>query len=220
MKVKICGLIDPENVQKISVLEPDYLGFVLDRRSPRFVAQPERLTKLVSRKIRTVGVFVNSTIADVAEITYRSAFDALQFHGHEDPKYIEKIRLKFPGIRIFKTIFSQTGEKIKYDRDLETLVDFFILEQRRVPGELSSNYKANHWPYDVPYFRAGGISAAWLRSEPFDLKCSKCIGIDVSSNLEIKPGYKCPKLAKEIICIARDDLSMGMNRGSLNSAQK
>lgn len=42
VKVKICGLREPANILEAAALEPDYLGFVFYRPSPRYAGAPER----------------------------------------------------------------------------------------------------------------------------------------------------------------------------------
>jgi phosphoribosylanthranilate isomerase len=32
MKIKVCGLRDPENIKAITALAPDYVGFISDHR--------------------------------------------------------------------------------------------------------------------------------------------------------------------------------------------
>jgi phosphoribosylanthranilate isomerase len=38
MKIKVCGLKDPENIKAVTALAPDYMGFIFYGPSPRFVA--------------------------------------------------------------------------------------------------------------------------------------------------------------------------------------
>ena len=39
MKFKICGLKHPDNVHQLLTLEPDYLGFIFYKKSPRYVGE-------------------------------------------------------------------------------------------------------------------------------------------------------------------------------------
>ena len=36
MKFKICGMLIPENIIKVSELNPDYLGFIFWKKSSRY----------------------------------------------------------------------------------------------------------------------------------------------------------------------------------------
>ena len=56
MKFKICGMLIPENIIKVSELEPDYLGFIFWKKSPRYFNKkiPE-----ISKKIKLTWVFVD-----------------------------------------------------------------------------------------------------------------------------------------------------------------
>ncbi len=39
LKLKICGMRDPENIKEIAALQPDYLGFIFYEDSPRYVSK-------------------------------------------------------------------------------------------------------------------------------------------------------------------------------------
>ena len=62
MKLKICGMRDPENIRAVAALGPDYMGFIFYPLSPRYAGDlsPESVRAL-PRPIRRVGVFVNET---------------------------------------------------------------------------------------------------------------------------------------------------------------
>ena len=36
MKLKICGMRDPENIRAVAALGPDYMGFIFYPLSPRY----------------------------------------------------------------------------------------------------------------------------------------------------------------------------------------
>ena len=37
MKVKVCGMRDPENIRQVAALQPDFMGFIFYSGSKRFV---------------------------------------------------------------------------------------------------------------------------------------------------------------------------------------
>jgi len=56
MKIKVCGMKDQENIEAISQLEVDYLGFIFYKASPRYAETPVHLPENVQK----VGVFVKN----------------------------------------------------------------------------------------------------------------------------------------------------------------
>jgi len=81
MKIKVCGMKDQENIEAISQLEVDYLGFIFYKASPRYAETPVHLPEM-SKK---VGVFVNETQESILEKVKQFGLDIIQLHGHETP---------------------------------------------------------------------------------------------------------------------------------------
>jgi phosphoribosylanthranilate isomerase len=59
MKIKVCGLKDPENIKAVAALAPDYMGFICYNRSPRYIGFICRMISKNFRKSIKTGVFVN-----------------------------------------------------------------------------------------------------------------------------------------------------------------
>ena len=54
MKLKICGMREPENIKALAALTPDYMGFIFWAPSSRFV---EGTTPTLPQHIKKTGVF-------------------------------------------------------------------------------------------------------------------------------------------------------------------
>jgi phosphoribosylanthranilate isomerase len=87
-RIKICGLTRPEDVRSAVDAGADALGFVFYADSPRYVspATAAQLIGTVPPFIMTVGLFVNATPEQVAEVVAAAPVAALQFHGDETPQ--------------------------------------------------------------------------------------------------------------------------------------
>ena len=85
MKIKICGLSRPEDIEAVNLYKPDFIGFVF-AESKRKVEIPkaEMLKRLLSKDIKTVGVFVNSSVSEIKNICERNIIDLIQLHGDEE----------------------------------------------------------------------------------------------------------------------------------------
>ena len=82
-KIKICGMTDIDNISQILFLEPDYLGFIFYPQSPRYVVgklKPEMLS-IIPDDVKRVGVFVNSTEAEMRQQANIYGLKVIQLHG-------------------------------------------------------------------------------------------------------------------------------------------
>jgi phosphoribosylanthranilate isomerase len=64
IKIKICGMKDPANISEVIRLDPDYLGFILYEKSPRYVSinEAETLVKNIPSAIKKTGVIVDEPL--------------------------------------------------------------------------------------------------------------------------------------------------------------
>ena len=94
MKLKLCGLSRPQDIEAANALMPDYVGFVFARKSRRYIS-PETaaaLRNLLHPGIQAVGVFTDEKPELVAALVRDHIIDVIQLHGHEDRDYISYLR--------------------------------------------------------------------------------------------------------------------------------
>ena len=65
MKLKICGMLISENIIKASKLNPDYLGFIFWKKSPRYF---NKKIPLINKKIYLTGIFVNESLNEIKKL--------------------------------------------------------------------------------------------------------------------------------------------------------
>ncbi len=92
-KIKICGLTRQEDIRIVNEVLPDYIGFVF-AESRRQVKddQAKQLKRMLSPKIKAVGVFVNDNPRHIAELCDQGIIDLVQLHGDETEDYIKSLR--------------------------------------------------------------------------------------------------------------------------------
>ena len=78
MKIKVCGMKYEENINAISLLEPDYIGFIFYEFSKRKIISP---IKCDTKNIKRVGVFVNSDEKTIFNMVKINSLDLVQLHG-------------------------------------------------------------------------------------------------------------------------------------------
>ncbi|MBV1923751.1 MAG: phosphoribosylanthranilate isomerase, partial [Flavobacteriaceae bacterium] len=80
MKVKVCGMKYNDNIDKISKLKPEYMGFIFYKKSSRFVNEVliTSQVKKLPKSIKKVGVFVNETVSEIETIVNKYSLDIVQ----------------------------------------------------------------------------------------------------------------------------------------------
>ena len=95
VKIKICGMRRPEDMEMANKYKPDYIGFVF-AESPRKVSydQARELSGLLSEDIVPVGVFVNEHMKLIVDLFKEGIIEMAQLHGDEDENYIKNLKAK------------------------------------------------------------------------------------------------------------------------------
>jgi phosphoribosylanthranilate isomerase len=189
VKVKICGITNLEDALFSFFAGADALGFVFYKKSPRSISviRAQNISKLLPKKILRVGVFVNENSAKVKKIAQACHLDMLQFHGQESPAYCRK----FKGYRIIKAFRIATKEDLD---NLSAYKTFAYLFDNFSDKQLGGTGKKFNWKILAQsarikpiMFVSGGLTAGNVR---LAVKLLKPDWVDVSSNLESKPGQK------------------------------
>ena len=193
MKLKLCGLRRPEDIEMTNLAKPDYAGFIC-APTRRYVS-PSAVRELcagLDPAIKKVGVFVNEPVGMLVTAAKISGVDVVQLHGDETADYIAALRKRFSG-EIWKAVRVRAPEDVK---KAELLPADMLLYDSFVPGEYGGTGKRANLAAITcagptkPFFLAGGINSENLEeilseTEPF--------GIDVSSGFEtggVKDGAK------------------------------
>lgn len=177
MKVKICGMFRPVDIEAANLLKPDYIGFVF-AKSPRQVSflQAASLKAGLSPDIQAVGVFVNEEPKHIIALLKQSVIDIAQLHGDEDAAYIQRLREE-TGKPVWKAI--KVTQKADITPHLDSPADLLLLDSGQGSGK---PFDWRHIP-DIgrPYLLAGGICPDNIAKA---LSCTHPYGIDVSSGVE------------------------------------
>lgn len=184
---------EPKNIQAVSALAPDLMGFIFYPKSPRYIAEsmlPDAL-EAISPDISTVAVFVNEESEMVRRICTGYNFSFAQLHGAESPAYCASLREK--GIGIIKAFAVDEAFDLDRLEPYASVVDFFLFDTRT--SQYGGSGKQFDWrllqsyPYSTPYFLSGGISADDIQAIKA-MYLPGMIGIDANSKLEISPALK------------------------------
>ncbi len=194
MKIKVCGMRDPENIQNlIREVKPDWMGLIFYSKSPRNVSE-EFAEKIQEAEVPKVGVFVNESIEFVLSKINEFKLSALQLHGNESPEYVRELKLK-TGKKLWKVI--SVGETIDWEtlRDYVGLVEYFLFDTATV-AHGGSGRKFNwqileSYPFEKGFLLSGGLDEeSAIEVLSLAERMPKLVGVDLNSKFEDTPGLK------------------------------
>ncbi|MBD1384981.1 phosphoribosylanthranilate isomerase [Mucilaginibacter rigui] len=191
MKIKICGLRDPENIKAVEALAPDYMGFICYDKSPRFISgmEDDELVN-ISTGITKVGVFVDEDADSISKLIYKYKFDAIQLHGNESPAFCDMFKHEVQVIKAFG--IDENFDFAKLDAYINH-VNYFLFDTKTPvhggSGQIFDWEILNKYKLNVPFFLSGGLSADNLE-EVKKITHPAFYGVDLNSKFELSPGLK------------------------------
>lgn len=107
VKVKICGLMKPDNIQAVNEAQADFAGFVF-APSRHYVSLETALSLQteLNPEIQKVGVFVKESVAEIIAIHQAGAIDIAQLHGKSTPEEIAE--LQDAGLKVIQVFERQS----------------------------------------------------------------------------------------------------------------
>ena len=199
MKIKLCGLMRPCDIEAVNELQPDYIGFVFAKKSRRYVSpeKAEKLKAMLAPGIQAVGVFVNEEPAQIVSLLEAGTIDVAQLHGQESETEIRRLRelTDHPLIQAFRIDTEQDVERAN-----ASTADYVLLDS-------GAGGTGTVFDWDLlqairrPYFLAGGLETENLGTVKAKLNP---YGIDVSSGIETD-GYKDKEKMTAFVAAARKE---------------
>ncbi len=102
LKIKICGITNPEDALAAVECGANAIGFVFQSKSPRAVT-PDKAKDIVSQMppfVITVGVFVDEDKKEIERIAGHVGLNVIQLHGSEPPEACQLCRKVIKAIRV------------------------------------------------------------------------------------------------------------------------
>ena len=201
MKIKICGLTDPENSKQIASLDIHAIGLVFFTESPRAVSieQANEIIQELPPFINKVGLFVNANSNFVDQVLNSVNIDTIQFHGDESSSDCSQFQMPFiKAIRMREGInlLSQAEE---FSSASGLLLDSFEEDSYGGTGK-SFDWNLIKNNLDLPIILAGGLNKDNIMSA---IEKTQPYAIDISSGVEVDKGIKDIEKTKEIIEIVK-----------------
>lgn len=195
MRVKICGITQPQQSIAIASLGATALGFICVPDSPRYVTIAQIRTAItpIPQNIDKIGVFANATISEISQVITESGLTGVQLHGEETPEFCHQLRQSLPQLEIIKAFRVRSLEHLRTTGNYTDYVDTLLLDayhpqQLGGTGQTLDWYKLNQeFSPSLPWFLAGGLTPDNILTALAQIKPN---GIDLSSGVERSPGDK------------------------------
>jgi phosphoribosylanthranilate isomerase len=195
LRIKICGLTTPEDVQAAADLGADAVGFNFHPGSPRYVdpkAAPP-LLRCVPPFMAAVGVFVGQSFPQVCAIAYQLGLRGVQWYGDPrqagDPFPFSLI----PAFRIQNAHTLQAIEQYLKEGAAAGRLPAAILVDAFAEGQMGGTGLPAPWDLlaefrpAVPLILAGGLAPDNVADA---IRIVRPDGVDVASGVESSPGKK------------------------------
>ena len=191
MKIKVCGLKYPDNIESVAALNPDFMGFVFYEKSPRFVGESIGETlKRIPTDVNRTAVFVNETSENIDKLVDAYNFDVIQLHGDESPDFCNLFRDK---VKVMKAFGLTAGFDFDRLKAYVNNVDFFLFDAKTDTYGGSGNTfnwsLLDKYNLEIPFFLSGGISPDNMEQIK-DIQHPQLYGVDLNSKFEDLPGVK------------------------------
>src|SRR3982751_2755641 len=205
MRVKVCGMTLPDQLEQLGGMGVTFAGFIFYPKSPRYVFKG--LTTSQIRKennVNKVGVFVNSSVEHVLQMVDECRLHMVQLHGDETPKYCEKIADYISVVKAFRLSDDDNIEWMI--RPYREVCDMFLFDTEGA-GYGGTGKKFN-WDMlggtnvGKPFLLSGGIQpddADKLKLFKQDPVGRELFAIDINSKFETSPGIKDMQKVKHFV---------------------
>lgn len=197
MRIKVCGMTLPEQVNALDDMGVSLAGFIFYPKSPRYVGNmisPDKIKKIKGR-IAKVGVFVNATYDELMKTVEDYRLDMVQLHGDETPRYCEKIADYISVIKAFRL---SDNDNIEWTvKPYQDVCDMFMFDT--MGAGYGGTGKKFNWDvlkgasFSKPFFLSGGIEPGdeeKLKAFAKEPEAKNLFAIDINSKFEITAGVK------------------------------
>ena len=194
MRIKICGICQPDQGVAIAELGIKTLGFICVPSSPRYVTaeKARQILETLPPGIQTIGVFADANLETIKQVVLATGFTGIQLHGNETTEFCREIKQALPNREIIKALRIQSAASLQNAIAYYPVVDTLLLDAYH-PQQLGGTGQTLPWESlkkfkpPCPWLLAGGLTPENVLTALGYLQPD---GIDLSSGVERSPGNK------------------------------
>ena len=191
MNVKFCGITRIEDAREAVRLGAWAIGLNHWEQSPRRCdpGTAVQISAEVRRVVEVVGVFVNSTLDELARAAEDESLAMLQLHGDEGPDFCREAARR-TGCKVIKGVRVRSAAEVHAAEAFRT--DYHLFDAHR-PGTPGGTGETFDWELvgarrsQVPAILAGGLTPANVAEA---ISIARPDAVDVASGIEASPGVK------------------------------
>jgi phosphoribosylanthranilate isomerase len=191
VQTKICGITNIEDALVAVAAGADAIGFILYRKSPRYI-EPMMVKQIVAQLppfVVPVGVFVNEEIKIVRDLMDDCGLALAQLHGEETATYCRE--LSRPVLKVLRlkdrSTFLALAEFQGRAGVRGFVLDACSDEAYGGTGQVIDWSLAREAARAATVILAGGLTPENVRQA---VRAVQPYGVDVSSGVEVAPGKK------------------------------
>jgi phosphoribosylanthranilate isomerase len=208
IRVKICGLREPEHVHAAVAAGAAYVGFVFFYKSPRHLTIDDavELAVDVPSGLAKVGLVVNADNHALDRIVEAVPLDMLQLHGSETAERVAEIRDRYR-LPVMKAVGVASEDDLPALAEYGRVADQLLVDAKPAKGAdlpggngLAFDWgliAGRRWP--VPWMLAGGLTPDNVAEA---IRLTGARQVDVSSGVETAAGVKDSALIRAFIAAA------------------
>lgn len=206
VKVKICGLSEPETLRAAVEAGADWIGFAFPEKSPRHVTH-----ETAKALIADIGASVPVALLldpddDEIDAVLGLGFRTLQLHGAETPERLADVKSR-TGAEVWKALGVATKADLAYAATF-TAADRLLIDAKPPKdatrtgghGETFDWSILEGWTAPKPWLLAGGLTP---ENAADAISATNAPALDVSSGVETAPGVKNAALIRAFIEAAK-----------------
>ncbi len=192
----------PANIADISMLRPDFMGFIFYPESKRFVGEnfQRDALHLIPEGVKKVGVFVNESYEYIMARYEAYELDVIQLHGNESAQLCQQLWEN--DVPVIKAVHVDDTFKTEVLRGYQPYCRYFLFDTK-TPG-FGGSGRTFSWRHlekyslETPFFLSGGLGIENIE-EVLQIEHPMLQGIDLNSKLESAPGWKETEVSIAII---------------------
>lgn len=192
MKVKVCGITNPEDAEVAVELGAWAIGLIHHKESPRSVkaSVAAGIGEAFRRRCEVVGVFVNPSMEYVVQSAENANLTMIQLSGNEGSSFCTEVGRR-TGLKVIKAFHIGIAADVKKSAAYR-FTDFHLYDTAK-KGAYGGTGETFDWDLladhhsDIPFILAGGLNPDNVTEA---IRIVRPDAVDVASGVEAKPGFK------------------------------
>lgn len=206
-RVKICGVMRPEDAAAACARGADAIGMIFNPPSPRNISldRARLVVERVAPFVTPVGVFVDAGAARVTEIANALGLRVVQLSGKETPDDVAVLR-PLRVIKAVRVLRGQLRAALEPWHGVTNLIG--LVMEPGTTSEPGGTGVANDWDEVIEAQRGGAfanlpplIAAGGLRPQNVAdvIRAVRPFAVDVSSGVERERGVKSEEMIEQFV---------------------